>query len=223
MNLSITKSTSYPYFVSRQSEGVSNKIQIHHSPSFVDVSKAGAVDPQQLLGDFEFKIGLNNGAFDSPRANQSVTDDVLEETQTTCKIGQWILGKTIGEGSSGKVKMAMHSTTKEKCVVKAVRRPKVPNSHDQPISSDVIGRIHKRELLMIREAALGVVMNHPNIVRLHSTALGTNHFYCFFEYVSGYDLVDYITQLGRLSEHESRVIFRQMVSAIGISFRIHKG
>ena len=228
MNSSCIKSTSYPCLsiVSGQSSSASDRVMpIKHSPSFVDVSKAAELDPQQLLGGLEFENGLNQGAFEdeAPSSRLIATDDTDQSTETAkstpmeseYKIGEWILGKTIGEGSSGKVKLATHSKTREKCVVKAVRRPKIPGSNDQPISLHIIERIHKRELLMIREAALGVVLNHPNIVRLHSTVLGTNHFYCFFEYISGYDLVDYITHLGRLSEEESRLIFRQMVSAIG--------
>jgi len=223
MNRSSFKSNSYPCLpiVSGHQSSVS-KNTIRHSPSFVDVSKAAETDPQQLLGGLEFKDGLNEGAFDVPPCPvEQEGMDQLEDApkvkpdQPEPKLGEWILGKTIGEGSSGKVKLATHSRTNEKCVVKAVRRPKLPRSNDQPVSAQAIERIHKRELLMIREAALGVVLNHPNIVRLHSTVLGNNHFYCFFEYIPGYDLVDYITQLGRLSEEECRVIFRQMLSAIG--------
>lgn len=219
MNRSYLKSTSYPSLsiLSGQQSVSSNPIR--HSPSFVDVSKAAELDPQQLLGGLEFKDGLNEGAFEETTCQVEGTgaDNSVElkAAQPESKLGEWILGKTIGEGSSGKVKLATNSRTNEKCVVKAVRRPKIPGSNDQPVPVHVIERIHKRELLMIREAALGVVLNHPNIVRLHSTVLGTNHFYCFFEYIAGYDLVDYITQLGRLSEEESRLIFRQMLSAIG--------
>ena len=68
---------------------------------------------------------------------------------------------------------------------------------------------------MIREAALGMVLDHPNIVRLHSTILQESYFYCFFEYVPGHDLVDYVSMNGRLGEEESRAIFRQVVSAVG--------
>jgi hypothetical protein len=221
---SCSKSISQPCLSIGSGQGqwsVSNN-PIKHSPSFVDVSKAAELDPQQLLGGLEFQHGLNEGAFDVPPRpvelnGMDLPKDVPKEktNEPESKLGAWILGKTIGEGSSGKVKLATHSRTNEKCVVKAVRRPKIPGSTYQPISAQVIQRIHKRELLMIREAALGVVLNHPNIVRLHSTVLGTNHFYCFFEYIPGYDLVDYITQLGRLSEEESRLIFRQMLSAIG--------
>ena len=105
--------------------------------------------------------------------------------------------------------------------MKAVRRPKLSTGETatevdvSKISQEALLKIYKRELYMIREAALGVMLEHPNIVRLHSAVLGENHFYCFFDYVEGEDLVDYITRLSRLSERRARSIFRQVISAIG--------
>jgi serine/threonine protein kinase len=69
--------------------------------------------------------------------------------------------------------------------------------------------------------ALGLVLDHPNIVHLSSTVLGPGHFYCFFEYVSGLDLVDYIGQCTRLKENEARHIFRQLLSAVEYAHRNH--
>lgn len=45
--------------------------------------------------------------------------------------------------------------------------------------------------------------------------LGENHFYCFFALVDGVDLVDYVAAQKRLTESVARVIFRQILSAIG--------
>jgi serine/threonine protein kinase len=79
-----------------------------------------------------------------------------------------------------------------------------------------VAKIHKRELYMIREACLGIMLNHPNIVRLHTAVLGQNHFYCFFEFVEGEDLVDFISREGKMNENLVRDIFRKVLSAIGI-------
>ena len=68
---------------------------------------------------------------------------------------------------------------------------------------------------MIREACLGMMLQHHNIVKLHSAVLGENHFYCFFELVEGEDLVDFISREGPLGESRSRDIFRKVISAIG--------
>eukprot|EP00842_Homolaphlyctis_polyrhiza_P000271 jgi/Hompol1/1244/HPOL_001760-RA len=140
-------------------------------------------------------------------------------------IGDWTLGKTIGEGASGKVKLAENTVTGERCVVKAVRRPKMSSGETvteadlKVLGPEALSKIYKRELYMIREAALCILLDHPNIVRLHSAVLGENHFYCFFEYVEGEDLVDYIARYGRIKERKSRSIFRQVLSAIEYAHR----
>ena len=84
-----------------------------------------------------------------------------------------------------------------------------------------LSKVYKRELYMIREATLGIMLEHPNIVKLYHAVLGENHFYCFFEWVEGEDLVDYITRKGPLSEVQSRRIFRQVLSAIEYAHRNH--
>lgn len=106
-------------------------------------------------------------------------------------------------------------------MVKAVRRPKLANgmtanSREADYASpDSLEKIYKRELYMIREACLGMMLQHNNIVKLHSAVLGENHFYCFFELVEGEDLVDFISREGPLGESRSRDIFRKVISAIG--------
>ncbi|RKO83236.1 kinase-like domain-containing protein, partial [Blyttiomyces helicus] len=123
-------------------------------------------------------------------------------------IGEWVLGKTIGEGSSGKVKLAVKKGTNE--------MPLASSSTPSEVT-----RHHKKELYMIREAALGMLLNHPNIVRLHSAVLGDNHFYCLFEHVPGEDLVDHISRVGKIREKRARVIFRGVLRAIEYAHRNH--
>ncbi|KAJ3277155.1 serine/threonine-protein kinase KIN2 [Terramyces sp. JEL0728] len=165
-----------------------------------------------------------NDSNQSPSQSTSQTEENQEENKQGHNrkyIGKWQLGKTIGEGSSGKVKLAKHMDTKEICVVKAVRRPKITSlSGDQSAAnSALMAKVYKRELYMIREACLGIMLQHPNVVRLHSAVLGENHFYCFFEHVEGEDLVDYISREGKMKETLARSIFRCVASAIEYAHR----
>lgn len=47
--------------------------------------------------------------------NNNQMDDEVDKQK---KIGNYILGKTIGEGTFGKVKLASHTLTKEKVAIK---------------------------------------------------------------------------------------------------------
>ena len=46
------------------------------------------------------------------------------------KIGQYILGKTIGEGTFGKVKIGMHILTKARVAVKILEKSKIVDAAD---------------------------------------------------------------------------------------------
>ncbi|ORY42033.1 kinase-like protein [Rhizoclosmatium globosum] len=126
--------------------------------------------------------------------------------------GTWILGKTIGTGSSGSVKLVIHKDIGKKCVVKSIKRQ--GESTDQsPVVRNKDG-IALREHFMIREALVGVTLDHPNILKMHSYVVGKNHFYFFYEYLEGMDLADYITERGRMTENDARYVFKQIIAAV---------
>jgi len=161
-----------------------------------------------------------------------------------------ILGETIGVGSSGKVKMAIHKHTGEKAVVKIVPRPKLSFNTNTAITTTPISRntmtthdgekstltspyhdgyddvdnnmysnsdykkLHEKELYIIREAYISKILVHPYIPQLITSVLGTTHFYFVFPYIPGIDLVDYVSDQGKLSEDEARNIIRMVGSAV---------
>ncbi|RKO90181.1 kinase-like domain-containing protein, partial [Blyttiomyces helicus] len=71
-----------------------------------------------------------------------------------------------------------------------------------------------KEVRMLREAAIGLLLDHPHIARLYDIILHANHFYMFFEYVNGGQMLDYIISHGKLKEKNARKFMRQIVSAI---------
>ena len=71
---------------------------------------------------------------------------------------------------------------------------------------------------MLREALVGSLLEHPNILQMHSFNVGKSHFYFFYEYLPGYDLSDYVTRNGRIQEDLAKSIFIQMVDAVGKFF-----
>ncbi|KAH6576559.1 hypothetical protein BASA62_001340 [Batrachochytrium salamandrivorans] len=78
-----------------------------------------------------------------PLPQESLSNTPIANTLPTGRkyIGDWALGKTIGEGSSGKVKLAENTITGEKCVVKAVRRPKLSSGRNGYRGEDLVDYI----------------------------------------------------------------------------------
>jgi serine/threonine protein kinase len=75
------------------------------------------------------------------------------------------------------------------------------------------------ELRILREVLVMLLLNHPNIAKLQEFAISDHHWYLFFEYVSGGQMLDYIIARGRLKEHVARKFVRGLVSALDYCHR----
>ncbi|GEQ68949.1 hypothetical protein JCM33374_g2619 [Metschnikowia sp. JCM 33374] len=141
-------------------------------------------------------------------------------------IGDWDFIRTIGAGSMGKVKLAKHNTTNEKCAVKIVPRAaklyQRAHANDPPLKSQEEANQRQKEFekeiardkRTIREGALGRLLFHPHICRLYEMVPMTNHYYMLFEYVEGGQLLDYIVSHGSLNEKYARKFARGIASAL---------
>ena len=67
---------------------------------------------------------------------------------------------------------------------------------------------------ILREAAISFLMNHPNIVSLKEMIVDQHHYYLFFEFVDGGQLLDFIISHGMLNEKLARRFMRQIISAV---------
>ena len=116
------------------------------------------------------------------------------------KIGPYFLGKTLGVGSFGKVKLGQHEKCGQKVAVKILNRKKI---HYLGMSIKV-----KREIELLK------IFIHPHIIRLFEIIHTKSDIFMVTEYINGGELFDYIIENGRLSEGESRRFFQQMISGI---------
>ena len=108
--------------------------------------------------------------------------------------------KTIGEGTFGKVKLAIHKLTQEKVAIKILEKKKINNEKD-------LERI-KKEIKYLK------MLNHPNIVKIYEIIENENNFYISMEYVPGGELFNYIVKNKRLTENESSFFYSQIIHII---------
>ena len=90
-------------------------------------------------------------ASESQRAG-SHASDLPSGSRAGQRIGQYSVKKTLGEGSFGKVKLAVHRVSGQEVALKIISRKKL-------ISRDMAGRV-EREIQYLQ------LLRHPHIIKL---------------------------------------------------------
>ncbi|KAI0988813.1 hypothetical protein GJ496_002846 [Pomphorhynchus laevis] len=121
------------------------------------------------------------------------------------KIGHYILGETLGSGTFGKVKKAIHYLTRHTVAIKILNRNRIKNL-------DVVGKI-QREIQNLR------LFRHPHVIKLYQVLSTPSDIFMVIEYVSGGELFDYIVKKGKLTESEARKFFQQIISGVDYCHR----
>ncbi|KAJ1304175.1 hypothetical protein OPQ81_008575 [Rhizoctonia solani] len=132
-------------------------------------------------------------------------------------LGDYVLTKTLGAGSMGKVKLAVHTPTGQKLAIKIVPRVSTHNS-STPMTASQLAKAQakdaSKEIRHIREAALSMLLYHPYICGMREIITHPGHYYMVSEYVDGGQMLDYIISHGRLRERAARKFARQIGSAL---------
>ncbi|KAJ4314477.1 Protein kinase [Fusarium piperis] len=143
----------------------------------------------------------------APQPGSRPADAPLKEKiKTEQRIGAYKVLRTLGEGSFGKVKLAIHNGTGQQVALKIIARKKL-------ISRDMAGRV-EREIEYLQ------LLRHPHIIKLYTVIKTPNEIIMVLEYAGG-ELFDYIVQHGRMKEAEARRFFQQMLCAVEYCHR-HK-
>jgi carbon catabolite-derepressing protein kinase len=85
--------------------------------------------------------------------SQLVASGVTKGGKTEQRIGQYQVKRTLGEGSFGKVKLAVHRISGQEVALKIISRKKL-------ISRDMAGRV-EREIQYLQ------LLRHPHIIKLY--------------------------------------------------------
>ncbi|KAL1071315.1 hypothetical protein V6Z11_D11G080700 [Gossypium hirsutum] len=110
------------------------------------------------------------------------------------------LGRRIGIGTFGKVKIAEHVLTGHKVAIKILKLTKIKNMG--------------MEETVRREIKISRLFMHPHIIRLYEVIETTTKIFIVTEYAEYGDLFDYIVQKRRLKEDEARKLFQQIISGV---------
>ncbi|ORY89975.1 hypothetical protein BCR43DRAFT_480777 [Syncephalastrum racemosum] len=123
-------------------------------------------------------------------------------------IGDYYVGKTLGKGASGRVKLGVHRVTGEQVAIKII-------SKSHLMANPTIEKAVRREVAIMK------LINHPNVMGLIDVIDDDSSpdLHLILEYVEGGELFEYLVSKGRLSEKEARHHFQQII--LGLDYCHH--
>lgn len=116
------------------------------------------------------------------------------------KVGKYELGRTLGEGTFGKVKYAVNSETNEAVAIKVLDKESIQRQN--------MGNQIKKEISIMK------MVNHKHIVSLIEVLASKAKIFIVLELVTGGELFDKIVSSKRLDEDQARFYFRQLVDGV---------
>ncbi|KAF5338390.1 hypothetical protein D9611_012511 [Ephemerocybe angulata] len=146
-------------------------------------------------------------------SNKSIRDPKM--------IGLWTVGRTIGKGASGRVRIARHSKTGQYAAIKIISKSTLPPMMSQVSLNRLADVTEHVQLSVEREIVVMKLINHPNIMRLYDVWETSTDLYLILEYVQGGELFDYLCNKGRLPTEEALSYFQQIISAVDYCHRFN--
>lgn len=116
------------------------------------------------------------------------------------KLGPYLLGKKLGQGTFGLVRLGTHIKTGEKVAIKILEKSKILETSDKE-------RV-EREIKILK------ILRHKNIIQLYSVIHSLTSIYLVMEYAEGHELFDYIIKNNRLDEAEACKFYQEIISGI---------
>jgi len=127
-------------------------------------------------------------------------DESKKKKEEEYKIGNYLVKKTLGQGTFGKVKLGIYLPTQEKVAIKILEKDRIVEKDD--------------EIRVKREFDMLASFNHPNVILVAEIFEGTSSFYSVMEYCAGGELFNYIVKNKRLSEEESAFFYYQLICGL---------
>ena len=128
-----------------------------------------------------------------------MTDEIIikKENLISHKTGniskEYTLGKVLGKGSFGMVRLAIHKPTKQVRAIKILKKAEVNMDN------------------LINEISILSKLSHPSIMQIFEIFEDNINVYIVSEYCKGGELFDIISQRGSFTEKEACIIMKQLI------------
>ena len=126
--------------------------------------------------------------------------DIQKDKELEIKVGNYLIKKTLGKGTFGKVKLAIYLPRNKKVAIKILEKKRIKEEDD-------IVRL-KREFEMLSQ------FNHPNVITVSEIFESNEAYFTVMEYCEGGELFNYIVENKYLSEEKSAFFYYQLISGL---------
>jgi len=117
-------------------------------------------------------------------------------------VGPFLLGETIGRGSIGRVKLAVHKETGFKVAIKIIDKEKIAE-----VNPHLLQKI-EREIVLMK------LLKHRNVLKLYEVYETSKYLFLILEYAEGGELFEYLVTRGGLPLDRSLDYFYQLVTGL---------
>ena len=128
-----------------------------------------------------------------------IQKSTIISSKTTPISKDYIMGKSIGTGAFGTVRLCIHKATRQTRACKILKKA----------TQDIKALQEEVEILS--------KLSHPNIMQLYEVYNDKTNFYIVSEFCQGGELFDAISKKGNFNENEASKIMKQVLSAITYS------
>ena len=163
---------------------------------------------------------------DNKRASQGSTSTTYSNKgKRKTHVGPWHLGKTLGKGATGRVRLARHAVTQQIAAIKIVSKKSAAMVQSASMTqmdndSSIAGR-RTIPFGIEREVVIMKLIEHPNVINLYDIWENRGELYLVLEYVEGGELFDYVSSNGALPEEEAVRLFRQIIAGLSSCHRFN--
>ncbi|NXY35653.1 HUNK kinase, partial [Pomatorhinus ruficollis] len=147
------------------------------------------------------RAAVDGGSFLAAWLSAAAPRERLRDFQHTKRVGNYLIGRKLGEGSFAKVREGLHVLTGEKVAVKVIDKKRAKK--DTYVTKN-----------LRREGQIQQMIRHPNIAQLLDILETENSYYLVMELCPGGNLMHKIYEKKRLEEHEARKYIRQLILAV---------
>ncbi|NWS96445.1 HUNK kinase, partial [Mionectes macconnelli] len=147
------------------------------------------------------RAAADGGSFLAAWLSAAAPRERLRDFQYTKRVGNYLIGRKLGEGSFAKVREGLHVLTGEKVAVKVIDKKRAKK--DTYVTKN-----------LRREGQIQQMIRHPNIAQLLDILETENSYYLVMELCPGGNLMHKIYEKKRLEEHEARKYIRQLILAV---------